>query len=160
MRRLVAFFDRLLGRAPLIVEPHYRPVGQAQIRDDEADSREQFPEVELHLRYYSPCCLPAGRLLEKALVPDHWLVARPPHGPRQQLRNVPLQIIAGWNADRIRPTALLQRLEKRSPPLNGVTCHGPPRQSTGHRLFKARKRNCEATPAEPRPRRTHAGAHD
>jgi hypothetical protein len=31
MRRLLAFFDPLLGRASLIVEPHYRPIGQAQV---------------------------------------------------------------------------------------------------------------------------------
>src|ERR1700680_2758363 len=84
MRRLLAFLDPLLGCAPLIVEPHYRPARQAQISDDEADSREQFPEVELHLRHYSPRHLPTGRLVEKALVPDHWLVARSSHGSRQQ----------------------------------------------------------------------------
>src|ERR1700674_921552 len=73
MRCLLAFFDPLLGRAPLIIERHYRPAGQAQVCDDKADSRKQLPEVELHLRYYSPRHLPTGRLVEKALVPDHWL---------------------------------------------------------------------------------------
>ena len=48
MRRLLAFLDPLLGRAPLIIEAHDRTAGQAQIRDDEADSRKQFPEVKLH----------------------------------------------------------------------------------------------------------------
>jgi hypothetical protein len=81
--RVRPFFDPLLSRAPLIVEPHYRPAGQAQIRDDIADSRKQLPKVELHLRHYSSCCLPTGRLVEKVLVPDHWFVARPSHGTRQ-----------------------------------------------------------------------------
>jgi hypothetical protein len=45
MRRLLGFLDPLLGRAPLIIEAHYRPAGQAQVRDDKADSREQFPEI-------------------------------------------------------------------------------------------------------------------
>src|SRR6266849_4271274 len=109
MRRLLAFLDPLLGRAPLIVEPHYRPAGQAQIRDDKADSREQFPEVELLLRHHPPRPLPTGRLVEKALVPDHWLVARSPHAPRQQLRNVPLQALVGRYSDGILHAPLLQR---------------------------------------------------
>jgi hypothetical protein len=108
MRCLLAFLDPLLGRAPLVLEPHYRPAGQAQIRDDKADSRKQLPKVELHLRHYSSCCPPTGRLVEEVLVPDHWFVARPSHGTRQQLRNIPLQAIVGWNADRIHHTAFLQ----------------------------------------------------
>jgi hypothetical protein len=62
MRGLLAFLDPLLGRAPLIIEPNHRRTGQAQVRGDEADSREQLPEVELHLRHYSPLfCRPSGR---------------------------------------------------------------------------------------------------
>src|ERR1700737_1716108 len=108
MRRLLALLDPLLGRAPLIIETHYRPAGQAQVRHDKTNSRKQLSDVELHLRHNSSCGLPTGRLVEKTLVPDHWLVAPPAHGPRQQLRNVPLQAIVGWYADRIHHTALLQ----------------------------------------------------
>src|SRR5277367_788489 len=62
MRRLLAVLDPLLGRAPLIVEPNHRPTGQAQICDDKADSREQFPEVKLHLRHHPPFSTwPPGR---------------------------------------------------------------------------------------------------
>src|SRR5450432_1408739 len=110
MRRLLAFLDPLLGRAPLIIEPYYRPAGQAQVRDDKPDSRKQLPEVELQLRHYSPRHLPTGRLVEKALVPDHWLVARSSRGSRQQLRNVPLQVLVGWYADGVLDAPLLQRL--------------------------------------------------
>src|SRR5580704_10290058 len=98
MCRLLTFLDPLLGRASLVIEAHYRPAGHAQVRDDKANSRKQLTDVELHLRHYSSCCLPTGCLVEKALVPDHWFVARPSHGPRQQLRNVSLQAIVGWNA--------------------------------------------------------------
>src|ERR1035437_7865035 len=108
MRRLLAFLDPLLGCASLIIETHYRPARQAQVRHDKADSGKQLSDVELHLRHYSSCGLPTSRLVEKALVPDHWLVARPAHGPRQQLRNVSLQAIVGWNADRILHAALFQ----------------------------------------------------
>src|SRR5713226_3420161 len=108
MRGLLAFLDPLLGRATLIIEAHYRPAGQAQVRDDKADSREQFPEVELHLRHHPPRRLTTGRLVEKALVPDHWLVARSPHAPRQQFRNVPLQALVGRYADGILHAPLLQ----------------------------------------------------
>ena len=34
LHRLLAFFDPLLRRAPFIVEPHHRPAGQAQVRDN------------------------------------------------------------------------------------------------------------------------------
>src|SRR4029077_14320285 len=104
MRRPLAFLDPLLGCAPLVVEPHYRPARQAQIRDDEADSREQLPEVELHLRHHPSRRFPTSRLVEKALVPDHALVAWSPHGSRQQLRNVPLQaFVAGMRMAYLTP---------------------------------------------------------
>src|SRR6266568_3646674 len=109
MRRLLALLDPLFGGSPLITETHYRPARQAQVRHDKTNSWKQLSAVELHLHHNSSCGLPTGRLVEKTLVPDHWLVARPPHGPRQQLRNVPLQAIVGWNANRIRHTALHQR---------------------------------------------------
>src|SRR5713226_4408768 len=67
MRRLLAFFDPLLGRAPLIIETHYRPAGQAQVRDDKANSRKQLSEVELHLRHHPPRRFPTGCLVEKLL---------------------------------------------------------------------------------------------
>src|ERR1700686_4255313 len=86
MRCLLAFLDPLLRRAPLGIETNYRPAVQAQIRDDEADAREQLPKVELHLRYHPSRPLPTGRLVEKALVPDHWLVARPSLGTRSKPR--------------------------------------------------------------------------
>jgi len=47
MHRLLAFLDPLLRRAPLVMETHYRPAGQAQIRDDEANSRKQLSDSEV-----------------------------------------------------------------------------------------------------------------
>jgi hypothetical protein len=52
--------------------------------------------VELHFRHHPSRRFPSGRLVEKAFVPDHWLVARSSRRPRQQFRNVPLQAIVGW----------------------------------------------------------------
>src|SRR5512135_225697 len=67
----------------------------AQIGDDEADSREQFPEVELHLRHHPSRRFPTRRLVQKALVPDHWFMTGADQGTLQQFRNVPLQILEG-----------------------------------------------------------------
>ena len=53
-------------------------------------------------------CLAAK--LEKTLEPNHRLVARPSHWPRQQLRDVPLQIVVRRNADRILHLPFFQRL--------------------------------------------------
>jgi hypothetical protein len=104
VRRLLAFLDPLLGCAPLVIKPDYRQARKAQIRDDEADSREQLPEVELHPRHYSPCGLPTGRLVEKALVPDHWFMTGAAHRTLQQFRNVPLQTLVGLSLESMSST--------------------------------------------------------
>src|ERR1700693_3124104 len=65
MRRLLAFLDPLLGRPPLVIEPHHCATGQAQVCDDKADSRKQLPDVELRLRYYSPRHLPTELLTKE-----------------------------------------------------------------------------------------------
>src|ERR1035438_1148558 len=90
---LLAFFDPLLSRAPLVIEPHHCPAGCLQVGHDKSDSWEQLPEVELHLRHYTPRRLPARGLVEEALVPDHGFVARSSHGPRQPLRDVGLPAV-------------------------------------------------------------------
>ena len=48
--------------------------------------------MELHLRHHAPRYLPTRCLVQKALVADHWFVARPSHWPRPQFRNVPLRL--------------------------------------------------------------------
>src|SRR5712692_5508239 len=109
MRRLLAFLDPLLGCAPLIIEPHYRPAGQAQVRDDKADSREQLALMVLDLGDDPSRLRPAPRLEREALVAHQWLAAGPSWGPEQDLGDLPLQALVGWNADRIHHAALLQR---------------------------------------------------
>ena len=99
MRRLLTFLDPLLGRASLIIETHYRPAGQAQVRYDKTDSRKQLPEVELHLRHHPPRRFPTGRLVEKALVPDHGFMIGPSYRSRQQLRDIPLQAVVRRDAN-------------------------------------------------------------
>src|ERR1019366_1130276 len=59
--RLLAFFDPLLSRAALIVEPHHRAVVSRQGGHDEADAGEQLPKVELHLRHHPSRRLPTHR---------------------------------------------------------------------------------------------------
>ena len=72
MRRLLAFLDPLLGRASLIIEPHYRPAGQAQVRDDKADSRKQLAGMVLDLGDDPSRLRPAPRPLREALVAHRW----------------------------------------------------------------------------------------
>src|ERR1019366_10691612 len=93
LHRLLSLFDPLLCRPALVVETHHTPAGCLQVGDDESDSREQLPEVELHLRHYATCCLPARGLVEEALVPDHGFVARSSYRPRQQLCDVALHAV-------------------------------------------------------------------
>src|SRR5271166_1413667 len=107
---LLPLFDPLLSRTPLVVKPHYRPARRLQVGHDESHSGEQLSEVELHLRHHTSRCLPACGLVEKALVPDHGLVAWPSYGPRQRLRDVALKAVIGGYADGILHASLLQRL--------------------------------------------------
>src|ERR1019366_9428999 len=110
LHRLLPLFDPLLSRAPLVVKTDHGPAGRLQVGHDEAYSREQLSEVELHFRHYPTCCLPTGRLIQKALVPDHGLVARASYRPRQQLRDVSLQTVVSWQTYGILHAPLLQSL--------------------------------------------------
>src|SRR5664280_1665662 len=107
---LLAFFDPLLGCAPFVVESHYRSARCLQIGHDESDSGEQLPEMELHFRHHTPRRLPARGLVEEALVPHHGAVARSSYGPRQQLRDVALQVVIRGYANGILYSALFQCL--------------------------------------------------
>src|SRR6266849_5479291 len=108
MRRLLAFLHPLLGRAPLIIEPHHHPTEQAQIRDDKAPLAETTRPWVLNLSDDPSRLGPAPRLVREALVADQWLAAGPSRGPEQDLGNLPLQGLVGWNADRIHHAALLE----------------------------------------------------
>src|SRR5271157_2182039 len=70
LHRLLAFFDSLLRCSPL-VDAHYRPARHLQVAYDKPHSREQLPQVELHLRHHPTRRFPASGPMEKALVPDH-----------------------------------------------------------------------------------------
>jgi hypothetical protein len=85
MRRLLAFLDPWLGRAPLIIETHYRPAGQAQVRDDKAHSRKQLALMVFDLGDDFSRLRPAHRSVREALVAHQRLVAGPSWGPEQDL---------------------------------------------------------------------------
>src|ERR1017187_8907159 len=72
--RLLAFFDPLFRRPPLVVEPHHGTVVRFQVGHDESYAWEQFAKVELDLRHHAPRRLPTRCLVKKAFVPDHRLV--------------------------------------------------------------------------------------
>lgn len=50
MRRLLSLFDPLFRGAALVVKPHDGAIGEREIRDDEADAREQLAGVVLGVR--------------------------------------------------------------------------------------------------------------
>jgi len=76
--------------------------------------------MELHARDDPPHCLPTGRLVETALLPDHRLVARSSHGPRQPRSNIPLQAVVGRKADGVLHTSLFQGFVDLRPGESGV----------------------------------------
>jgi hypothetical protein len=57
--------------------------------------------LRLALSRHPPGYRPTRRLIEKAFESKHRLLAWPSHWPRQQLPNVPLQMVVGRKADRI-----------------------------------------------------------
>ena len=59
VRGLFTFFDPLLGRAALVVEPHHRAAWQGHARHDESDAREQLALVMLDLGDNPPRLRPA-----------------------------------------------------------------------------------------------------
>jgi hypothetical protein len=65
--------------------------------------------MELDLRHHPPGHRPTRRLIEKAFVPHHRLVARPSHRPGQQLRNLPLQIVVRREANGVLHVTFFQR---------------------------------------------------
>jgi hypothetical protein len=91
-----------------------------------SDGGKQFPAMKFGFRHHPSGHRPTRRLIEKALKPDYWLVARPSHGPRQQLRNVPLQIVVGGKADRVLHRPLFQPLVELRLGKGGVAGGRPP----------------------------------
>src|SRR5207302_5367579 len=105
-----AFLDPLFCSSSLVVEAHHRPAVRLQGRHDEAHQREQFPAVEFYLRHDPPRRRPTRSLVPEASVPDHRLVPGSAHRPRQQLRDLPLQNVIGWDADSVLHIPSLQGL--------------------------------------------------
>src|ERR1700675_4993240 len=73
LHRLLAFFDRFLRRASLVVKTDHRPAVRPQVGHDESTSGEKLPKVELHRGHHPPRRLPTRCMVEKALAPDHRL---------------------------------------------------------------------------------------
>ena len=72
-----------------------------EVGDDEPDSGEQLPGMELNFRHHPPWRLPTGGLIEKSLAPHHRFVTGPSYRARQQLPYVAFQSIVGRQADSV-----------------------------------------------------------
>ena len=72
MRGLLAFLDPLLRRPARIVKPHDGTILAREIRDDEADAREQLADVVLDFCHDPSGRGPAVRLIAETRVPDQW----------------------------------------------------------------------------------------
>ena len=113
LHRLLPLFDPLFGRAPLVIEPHYRSARRLQIGDDEPDTREQLPGMMLNLRHYLPCRRPTGGLVEKALVPLDRSVTGTPRRTLLQFRHIAFQVLVGRDVDGVLHARLFQRIKNR-----------------------------------------------
>ena len=116
----------MLGRAPLVVEPHDGAIGEWEIRHDEADAREQFADVMLDFRHDPSGRGPAVCPVVETLVADEWLAAGPSRCSKQDILDRQLQVLVGRDADRVRDAACLQRLVDLRPREGGV---GPKRDA-------------------------------
>src|ERR1019366_3130827 len=75
-----------------------------------ADAREQLARVVLDFRHDPSGRGPAVRLVVETLVPDERLAAGPTHRTKQDIGDLPLEILVGRDADRVLDAACLQRL--------------------------------------------------
>src|SRR5208282_6154548 len=80
--------------------------------------------MEFDLRHHPPGYRPTRRLIEKAFESKHRLLAWPSHWPRQQLPNVPLQIVVRGKADRVLHVPLFERFVKLRLGKGGVATEG------------------------------------
>ena len=80
--------------------------------------------MEFDLRHHPPGYRPTRRLIEKTFESKHWHVAWPSHWPRQQLPNVPLQVVVSGRADRIFHFARFQHLVELRLGKGGVATEG------------------------------------
>ncbi len=94
--RIEPFFDASLGRCALVTEGDYIRRFAAQVRDDEADAREQVPGVLLHLsdnptRTRPTRCLVAEALTDRRNMPTRaW---RPFFPVRASARRPPTDVV-------------------------------------------------------------------
>jgi hypothetical protein len=80
--------------------------------------------MEFNLRHHSPGYRPTRRLIEKTFESKHWPLAWPSHWPRQQLPNVPLQMVVRRKADRVLHITFFQRLVELRLGKGGVAAEG------------------------------------
>ena len=101
MRGLLAFLDPLLGGPALVVKPHDGTIGEREIRDDRADTREQLTYMVLDFRHDPSGRAPALRLIPDIVVPDQRLVARSSRQTKQEVFDRDLQVLVCWHPDRV-----------------------------------------------------------
>jgi len=131
--RLLAFLDPLLRGAPLVLEPHHRSAVRFQVGYDESHTREQFPEMTLHLGHHPPRRLPTGRLGLIAYNLGKPLAAAGTAEEDRELVADQLAAAAGedWRqAGQARPV-LLASAGRKPPDQATVREHGPTYRSAG-----------------------------
>jgi hypothetical protein len=121
-----AFFDVLLGGAALVIEAHH-PVGfHLQVGDDDTLAGEQFARMPFDLGNHSARDLPGLRLIVEIDEKPLDLGQRgPPHGPRQPMRDLLSQDVAGGQSDGIEIASLFKARIDRRDRLGGVGAEEP-----------------------------------
>lgn len=97
----LALLDPLLGRPALVVEADDRAVRSRERGNDEAYPRKQLSEVMLSLGDHASRSVPGRCLTLKASVLHQRGMARSATGPCEQILDLPLQQVVGWEADRV-----------------------------------------------------------
>src|SRR5262249_57326596 len=99
--RMLALLDPLLCRAATVVETDDLLRVPLQVGDNETDPWEQFAGMPLHFRHHAAGLVPRPRSIAEAGVELLRLVRRPPHGPLEQVCDLPLQHGVGLEPDRV-----------------------------------------------------------
>src|SRR5665213_458526 len=108
-----------------------------QIRDNEANAREQLPEVPLHFGDNPSRTGPTRRLVVKALVEPVYVVRRPPDRSAEQMADSRLENLICGKADRVLDPLDLQELVHVRLGEGGIA----PKRDTPDASLVARKRS-------------------
>ena len=113
LQSILSLFDPLLGGAATVVESDHSILrSRVHVGGDKPDAGEQFVPVPLHFGDHTTIAVPAFGVVQEDPIPDDGFLRRPSHRSGQQVADLMVQHVIGWEADGVLVTLLFQKLVK------------------------------------------------